>query len=689
MKKPRGLDGARVVDGLEQPRERYRSKTGTIGDFETNQPDDWDFGEDEDGFFPVSRLRQQYVDYLSTKVLEYEEAKQSRHYYHGSQWTPEEIRILRARRQPVITFNRTNRKIDSIVALVQRLRQDPKAFPRNPAAQSGADVATESIRAVCDGMDFEDLDFRATLQAAMEGIGGIELKLVPGDQQDPDVSADYVFGDDFFYDPRSFRSDFADARYMGIAKWLDVESAVELFPDKEQQLRTLLVDTGFDLTTHADREFKWVYVNEQRLRLVEHWYKYKNKWYWAFYCSWLGLAQGVSPFVDERKRPMNRFVMWSAAVDHEGDRYGFCRQLKGPQDELNQRRSKALFISNARRLVLEKGAVDDTERARTEWARPDGLLEVNPGRKVEPDDWQPDLQAQLGLMMDARQEIDGFANIMPDTMQADDPARHSGVAINMLQKAGIAEIGSFIKNYRNWKLRVYRSIWNICKTTWTNERWLRVNAGNQQAMQLIQLNGVGKDQFGQPAWLNRLGAINVEIILDEGPDVSNVLMDALDTMKSMPAGMVPPQVILKLLPLPQSLRNDLDKMFQEAAQKPDPKAQGEQIKAQIGAQVATQKGQFDIQKAQIAARAQMMNAQQDAQGKQQDAAAQQANDARQAHLDALSHQFRMQEIAAKNQQTALGHTLRTTQMVQQHAFKTAQMRAQQKARGSNTPRGRR
>src|SRR5215468_3371679 len=653
--------------------ERYRSKTGTVGkDWETNQPDDWDFSSDEEGYFPISRLRQQYVDYLSTKVLEYEEQKISRHYYHGSQWTPEEIRILRARRQPVITYNRTNRKIDSIVALVQRLRQDPKAFPRNPQAQSGADLVTESIRAVCDGMDFEDIDFRATLQAATEGIGGIELKLVPGDQQDPDVSGDYIFGDDFFYDPRSFKADFSDARYMGIAKWLDVESAVELFPDKEEQLRNLLVDTGFDLTTHADREFKWVYVNEQRLRLVEHWYKYKGKWYWAFYCSWLGLSRGVSPFVDERGRPMNRFVMFSAAVDHEGDRYGFCRNLKGPQDELNQRRSKALFVSNTRRLVMEKGAVDDTERARTEWARPDGLLEINPGRKIEPDDWQPDLQAQLGLMQDARQEIDTFANVTPDLIGADDPQRHSGVAINLLQKAGIAEIGSFIKNYRNWKLRVYRAIWNIVKHTWVNERWLRVNASNQQAMQLIQLNGTTRDQFGQPAFLNRLGAINVEIVLDEGPDVSNVLMDALDQMKTLPPGMVPPQVILKLLPLPQALRNDLEQMFQQAANKPDPKAQGEQVKAQA-AQV---KAQSDVQVAQIQARAEMANAQQDAQSRILDAQ-RQAEDHRNIMLQqAQEHQYNMAEIHAKNQTSMLGHAIKTSAMTQQHAMRTDQMNRQ-------------
>ena len=639
--------------------ENFRSTQGTVGrNWSTNQPDDFDFGTDEDGFFPVTRLRQQYVDYLSTKVMEYEEAKISRHYYHGSQWSPEEIRILRTRRQPVITFNRTNRKIDGIVGLVQRLRQDPKAFPRNPQAQNGADLVTQTIRAVCDGMDFEYLDFEACRQAAVEGIGGIELKLVEGDQNDPDLSGDFIFGDDFFYDPRSYKPDFSDARYMGIAKWLDVESAVELFPDQEKDIRTLMVDTGFDLTTHADREFKWVYVNEQRLRLIEHWYKYKGEWYWSFYCSWLELAKGKSPFLDERNNSMNRFIMFSACVDHDGDRYGFCRNLKGPQDELNQRRSKALFISNTRRLVLEKGAVDDTERARTEWARPDGLLEVNPGKKIEPDDWQPDLQAQLGLMQDARNEIDSFASINPETMMADDAQRHSGVAINMLQKAGMAELGTFIKYYRNWKLRVYRAIWNIVRTTWVNERWLRIATGD--TAKLIQLNAQSTDEFGRPQWLNRLGGISAEIIIDEGPDVANVLMDALDQLKALPPGTVPPQVILKLLPLPQDLRNELDQMFQQAAQKPDPKAQA----AQISAQVAAQKGQIDLQKEQMSMQAQAAEAQSDQQERAQEAEAQRANDARQAHLDAMQHEFRMQEIEAK-QKT----------MVMTHEHKQAELRA--------------
>lgn len=561
----------------------FKSQTGTVGNWGTEAPDEFDFSGDDDGYFPVTRLRQQYTDYLATKVLEYEEQKQARHYYHGAHWTPEEIRILRQRKQPIITFNRINRKVDGITSLVQRLRQDPKAFPRSPRNASGAELATQCIRSALDGMDFKYLDFEVTKQAAIEGIGGIELKLIEGDHGDPDIGGDFVFGDDFFYDPRSYKPDFSDARYMGIAKWLDVEAAVELFPDKEEELRTLMVDTGFDLTTHADREFKWVYVNEQRIRLVEHWYKHRGKWYWAFYCSFILLDQGVSPFLDERNRPMNRFVMFSAAVDHDGDRYGFPRNLKGPQDEINQRRSKALFISNVTRTFAMKGAVDDVEAARRESSRPDGWVEYNRGfEKPLPDDRQNDLAAQLQLMQSAVSEIDGFANIRPDAMGADDKDFHSGVAINYLQKAGIAELGSFILAYRAWKLRVYRTVWNIIKRNWQQERFIRV--GTDDTAKLIQLNGFGRDKYGRPGFINAVGGVDVEIVLDEAPDTVNLMQDAFETLAQFPPGAIPPAALIQLSSLPDSLKKQVLQMLQPP---PDPLAQKhkELTVEKIGAEV--------------------------------------------------------------------------------------------------------
>ena len=147
----------------------FKSDDGTLGNWSTEAPDDYDWSGDEEGrCWPVSRLRQCYLDYLGAKVLEYQEQQQSRHYYHGAQWTPDEIKVLRARRQPVITFNRTSRKIDQIVGLLARMRQDPKAYPRGPKNADGADIATECVRYACDANDWEFLDPYCAGQAAID-----------------------------------------------------------------------------------------------------------------------------------------------------------------------------------------------------------------------------------------------------------------------------------------------------------------------------------------------------------------------------------------------------------------------------------------------------------------------------------------------------------------------------------------
>ena len=638
----------------------FLSRGGTVGNWGTHSPDEFDFSGDAEGYFPVSRLRQQYLDYLGAKVPEYEEQKLARHYYHGSQWTPDEIQILKDRRQPIGTFNRVAPKIDQIAGLVLRLRQDPKAYPRNPKNADGAEVATQCIRYVLDSNQWTYLDNFCATQAGIEGIAGVELKLIPGDHDDDyDIAMDFVAGEDFFYDPRSYKADFSDARWRGIAKWLDVESAIELFPDKEDVLRSLMVETGFDLTTHADKEIKWVYVNEQRVRLVEHWYKHRGKVYWAFYCSFILLAQGESPFYDSRKRQCDRFVMWSTKVDHENDRYGFPRQFKSAQDERNQRRSKALHISNVTRVTLQKGAVDDVETTRREAARPDGVVEYNPGfEKPEYADKTADLQAHLALMQDATQEIDGFANINPALLAQDDSKDdHSGVAINLLQKAGIAELGPYLRNYKDWKVRLYRTIWNTIQRHWKAERFIRVT-DNDGVKQFLALNQLGLNQWGQPIITNAVGAIDVDIVIDEGPDVANLMQDAYEMLKDDPT--VPWQIKMMFMPLPSSMKKMLDEKMQQAAQqqKPDPRLQAEMIKAQT----AQQKGQAEIAKAHLQAQAELQNAAQDQAQAREDHAMQREREAAEREKLRLEmvqnrqeHEYKMAELAEQRRTSQAQH----------------------------------
>src|SRR4029077_6641841 len=122
--------------------------------------------------------------------------------------------------------------------------------------------------------------------AAIDGIAGIEYDLVPGDEGDPSLEMHIAYGDGFFYDPRSYDEGFTDARYLGIAKWVDLEQAKEIAPEKADELNDLM-ETGTDVMTVADqdREKNWIQTNEKKLRLIDHWYIKGGKWRWCLYVA--------------------------------------------------------------------------------------------------------------------------------------------------------------------------------------------------------------------------------------------------------------------------------------------------------------------------------------------------------------------------------------------------------------------
>ncbi len=536
-----------------------------------NRPQDVD--EEKQQFLDVRKLRTMFLDYLTTKVDEVEEQKDARRYYHGCQYSPDQINILRRRRQPPLTWNRVSRKINGIVGVVERLRSDPKALPRHIRSEQGANIATQVIRYVLEANDFKGVDPWCLLQSCIDGVAGVQLVLTKDDEGQLDIATPWVIGDEFFYDPKSYRVDFADARYMGISKWFDIDEAIELFPDKEDQLRGL-IEGDSDLTTNADREYKWVITATQRVRIIEHWYKNRGKWCWAFYVSTVVLDEGISPFFDERGNSMSSFKMFSVAVDHDGDRYGFVRNLKGPQDSLNQSKSKSLHVANSRRIIADKGAVDDVEKARIEMARPDGFVEVNPGRTLKPDDKPQDLAAFTAMAESAANEIDQFASINMAVLSGASLGNISGRAIELLRQPGMAELGPFILAYRQWKLQLYRAIWNTAQRHWTSEKWIRITDDETQKAAFVQLNSLEMDQFGRPQIVNALGALDVDIIMEEGPDVASLTQDVYDMLKGYPPGTFPPAVLIEMSPLPRVEKARILKMMQPPP--PNPQAQAMQ-----------------------------------------------------------------------------------------------------------------
>lgn len=553
-----------------------------------------DQGKDED-YYDLTRLRRQYQDFAAAKDAEAREMVEARHYYHGDQWTATELSKLRARKQPVTTENQIVKKVNGVVGLLERLRQDPKAYPRTPKHDEGAELATATLRYVLDSNDWKSKSSRIAANAAIDGIAGIEYDLVPGDEGDPTLDMHIAFGDGFFYDPRSYDEGFTDCRYLGVAKWVDAEQAKEIAPDKAGEIESLM-ENGTDLITvnEFDKEKNWVNSNERKLRLVDHWYIKGGKWRWCLYVGDVELMKGVSPFVDEKGKTFPRYRMFSASVDHDGDRYGFNRNLKSPQDQLNHFNSKKSHIINTKRLIGEKGAVDDIEIARREWARPDGYLEVNPGLKVEPDQTTVnDFKGLAELATESRTYLENFGPNPSLIGQGLEDS--SGRAIQLLQQAAIAELGPFLGAHKNWKIRVYRDIWNIIQRYWTEERWVRVT-DDQNVAQFFQINKLSFDQYGRPAIVNAIGSLDVDIIIDEGPDTVNMQADNMMVLQTLGPQFAQefPEIALELSPIANSIKKpmlDKIKAKQNQPPPPDPKVMALQAKAQLDAQTAQREDQ--------------------------------------------------------------------------------------------------
>jgi len=554
-------------------------------------------------YWTLSKMKRAYTDYIGSKQEEIQEQQSARCYRHGAQWTVAQVEVFNTRRQPVVTYNRIGRKIDAIVGLMEKLKQDPKGFPRNPRLtdEVSAELATAVVRSVLETELREHIFPFSIENGATDGIGGIEMKLIEGDQGDKDVGFAHVQPDSFFYDPRSYEHDFKDARFMGVGKWLDIEDAVALAPDKEEEIRAAMPIGGSDLTSNPDREKRWFDVNPEykRIRVIDIWYKHHGGWCWCLFTGGLKLAEGKSYFFDERGKPICKYIMFSSFVDHDGDRYGFVRNLRSSQDEINQRRSKGLHELNSRRIKAEDGAFGDIEVARREAVRPDGVVIYNKGFEMEFDDQAriANVEGQLKFLEDAKNEIENFG---PSPALIGQGLEYkSGRAINLLQQAGVAELGPFVVGIKNWKLRIYRSIWAAVQRYWTAERWIRVTDA-EGVPQAVQLNGVGVDEFGLPRMINVVGQLDVNFTLDEGPDEVNMMADAYDTLTALATqgANIPPQILLELAPLQQSVKRKLLSMLE----KPDPaREQAKQIAlASEGAKVEETKSKtaLNLAKAQ-------------------------------------------------------------------------------------------
>lgn len=542
-----------------------------------------------------------------------EAAERDRDYYDGKQLTDTEVDELTKRGQPPIVINRIKRKVDYLLGHERATRTDPRAFPRTQEHEGAAEAVTDALRYVCDAERFDQKRSSTWENLMVEGYGGVEVGARKNARGEIEPTIEHIPWDRIFHDPHSRRGDFQDARYLGIVLWMDREEVEERWPDAAGVVSATL--DSVPSKTYDDKP-TWADGRRKRVRVVQMYYKKKGVWYLCFFvrAGFLDPPAPV-PYLDEDGEPDCPLILQSAYVDRNNNRYGIVREMIGPQDEVNKRRSKALHLISVRQTVSEIGAVEDVAATKREMAKPDGHVVVAPGMRFEVLDTSDMALSQFNLLQEAKQEID---LIGPNaSMMGKDDKAASGRAILAQQQGGTIELGPLSDALRQWQWRVYRCLWFRIKQYWTAEKWIRVtdDENNLKWVGLNQPQTMGdqlaenpdmqgqiemvRQQIGQtnpdalplfeqdlardlatPApTKNEVASLDVDIILQDSPDLVTLQGEQFEQLVQL-AGALPPGAIpVPLLIEASALRSEKKRTIiegleqQQQAPPPDPMVQ--------------------------------------------------------------------------------------------------------------------
>ncbi len=502
-------------------------------------------------------------------------------YYNGNQWTREEKAILQARHQPVNVFNFVRLSINGTLGVLQQGATDPRAYPRTPQDEDSADVASKTLRYIADVNQFDALKIECATDYLINGTmaGIVEI------DADKRVTVNQIRWEEFFYDPRSRRKDFRDARYMGVAKWQYADDIARSYPDKKNELEMTLTDgsaSPIDETFEdrpKDATTSWVDRKKRRLMVVDLYHLEDGQWMRCIFHAGGILESGPSPYLDAKGNPQCPIEAQSCYVDRDNNRYGPVRDMRGPQDEINKRHSKLLWRLSVNQVQeSEPGALMgvDVDLVRKEAARPDGVIPS--GAQIVSTTNMAQGEAQL--LQEAKALMERFS---PNpAILGRQGADSSGRANLIRQQAGLTEQAVILAGIEDWENRIYRQMWDRARQYWQEPMFVRVT-DDEGAPEFVGVNQpiMGPPQVtmgpdGMPViaptvlgYKNRLAELDVDIVIDSVPDTANVQQEQFQMLAELAKVYGPQEVtfddMLEVSAMPNK-RGLLEKRKQRAEQ---------------------------------------------------------------------------------------------------------------------------
>lgn len=439
-------------------------------------------------------------------------------YYDGKQLSPEMVKTLEERNQPVMVNNLVAPATDGVLGMETKTRQGMIVRADDDGGEEVAEALNQRLNEMARMTEADRHCGDAFAGQVKAGLGWIEANRSTSD--DYPYRVGYVHRAEIWWDWHSKQPDLSDARWLMRKRWLDEDEAVAHFPKHEElirqacggwahfaeevemQARPTLVSAYQEYADYDWHDDEIYDTDRKRIRVYEVWYRKFEKGY-ALKLHSSGreikydqdnnmhralITEGHAKLVSRPQKKMYRAYFlgphevsnepsplphndfpytpfWGYREDSTGVPYGIVRRMLSPQDEYNFRRSKLTYLLNYKRIEMDADATEMSDQALlNEVHRADGLIKLNPNRsnrdngkafRVESD--AGIAQQQFMVMQDAKQQIQDAAGIY-SAMLGKDSNASSGVAINGLIEQGNTTLAELFDNYRYARKHVYEQL---------------------------------------------------------------------------------------------------------------------------------------------------------------------------------------------------------------------------------------
>lgn len=546
----------------------------------------------------------------------------------GTQWSEEDLQILRDQSRPAVTFNRIDPFVDGVSGLEIGNRQTTQYYPRTLGEAGTDELLTSAGQWARDECDAEDEESEALRDVIVCGVGATQSRMDYDTDPDGLIKIDRVDPLELYPDPSSRKPNYDESKFVIRVKDVPVPVAEEMFPtfspvdlhaqwaedqpDDARQPHNARLAPYYRIDQAGE-------IDRQRMqcRLVE------VEW-WDFVPAWRVLDPSTGRFVrldqeradlyrkratllgdkpfmikDREKRYYKAICgnvvlkvmrgpdkggfsykfMTGKRDRNRGYWYGLVRAMMDPQMWTNKLFTQALHIVNTNAkggLLAETDAFVDIEEARDSWADADSITELNPGGMNKVQQKQPpQFPVQINQMMDtALQAIPATAGVNLE-MIAQQNANQPGVLEMQRKQQGMTVLAYIFNAKRRYQKEQGRLMIWMLQTFISDGRLIRIG---------------GEDQAQYVPFIRDPGISEYDVIVDDAPSSPNMkervwsmIMQMFPMMKSLN---LPGPVWLEFMkysPLPASLTSKVKELMAQPPP-PNPEVQAKSQLAQAQAQ---------------------------------------------------------------------------------------------------------